>query len=249
MEKWQQWDVDPIPESRYNIKRVKGELPEMESTKQLVNLISEVYRPKMKVLDVGCNVGHYLSGIRKKFFDLDYTGVDAYDYYIKTAQESFSKDSFSNFEQKDIFEPLFPNSKFDIVYCCNVLLHLPDFRTPITNLLDSTKEVCFVRTLLGDYTNIVKSPTSEDYDENGNPLNFWYFNTWKKDYFADFVNKLGWKIEFIPDEFNPSLIQKEFENVKTDKSDKGTRVVNNVQIIENVLCNWVWAKITPLKEN
>ena len=86
MEKWQQWDVDPIPESRYNIKRVKGELPEMESTKQLVNLISEVYRPKMKVLDVGCNVGHYLSGIRKKFFDLDYTGVDAYDFYIKTAQ-------------------------------------------------------------------------------------------------------------------------------------------------------------------
>ena len=60
---------------------------------------------------------------------------------------------------------------------------------------------------------------------------------------------MGWKIEFIPDEFNPSLIQTEFENVKTDKSDKGTRVVNNVQVIENVLCNWVWEKITPLKEN
>ena len=37
-DKWQQWDVNPIPEGRYNIKRVKGELPEMESTKQLVKL-------------------------------------------------------------------------------------------------------------------------------------------------------------------------------------------------------------------
>ena len=187
-----------------------------------------------------------LIGIRRKFPALDYTGVDAYDYYITAAQQAFSNDPLAKFAVKDIFKPLFPNDKCDIVYCCNVLLHLPDFRKPITNLLDSTKQVCFVRTLLGDYTNIVKSPTEEVYDENGNPLNYWYFNTWKKDYFVDFVEKLGWKTEFIPDEFNASLIQKEFESVKTDKSDKGTRVVNNLQVIENVLCNWVWAKITPL---
>jgi ubiquinone/menaquinone biosynthesis C-methylase UbiE len=245
-EKWQQWDVDPIPESRYNIKRVKGELSEMESTKQLVKLISEIYQPDMKVLDVGCNVGHYLSGIRRKFPTLDYTGVDAYDYYITAAQQAFSNDPLAKFAVKDIFKPLFPNNKSDIVYCCNVLLHLPDFRKPITNLLDSTKQVCFVRTLLGDYTNIVKSPTEEVYDENGNPLNYWYFNTWKKDYFVNFVEKLGWKTEFIADEFDSTLIQKEFDNIKTDDTDKGTRVVNNFQVIENVLCNWIWAKITPL---
>ena len=62
----------------------------------------------------------------------------------------------------------------------------------------------------------------------------------------NFVEKLGWKTEFIPDEFDSTLIQKEFENIKTDDTDKGTRVVNNFQVIENVLCNWIWAKITPL---
>ena len=59
-EKWQQWDVDPIPESRYNIKRVKGELSEMESTKQLVKLISEIYKPDMKVLDVCLLCIHFI---------------------------------------------------------------------------------------------------------------------------------------------------------------------------------------------
>ena len=146
---------------------------------------------------------------------------------------------------KDIFKSLFPKNKFDIVYCCNVLLHLPDFRKPITNLLESTKKVCFVSTLLSDHTNIVKSPTEEEYDEDGNPLNYWYFNTWNKNYFIDFIEKLGWKTELIPDEFDPTTIQKEFENIKTDNEDKGTRVINNIQVIENVLCNWVWAKITP----
>ena len=96
------------------------------------------------------------------------------------------------------------------------MLHLPDFRKPITNLLESTKKVCFVRTLLSDHTNIVKSPTEEEYDGDGNPLNYWYFNTWNKNYFIDFIEKLGWKTELIPDEFDPTTIQKEFENIKTE---------------------------------
>jgi len=245
--KWQQWDVDPESESRYNIKRVHGELSDMESTKQLITLISEVYEPGMRVLDVGCNVGHYLTGLRRKFPNLDYTGVDAYEYYIEIAKKSFANDPNAKFAVKDIFKPLFPEDPRDIVYCCNVLLHLPDFRAPIRNLLDSTKKVCFVRTLLGDFTNIVKSPTKDEYDESGNPLNFWYLNTWKKEYFIDFVKKLGWKTELIPDKFDPNIIQKEFEDTKTHSSDKGTKVLDNFQIIENVLCNWVWAKITPIQ--
>lgn len=242
---WQQWGKDPDSESRYNIKRVRGKLSEMESTKQLVKLISTIYQPGMRVLDVGCNVGHYLTGIRKKFPNLDYTGVDAYDSYIELASQAFANDSNAKFEVKDIFRPLYPDKPFDIVYCCNVLLHLPDFRIPVTNLLNSTKNVCFIRTLLGDNTNLVKSPTTEEYDADGNPLDYWYLNTWKRKYFIDFVKNLGCKVEIIPDEYNPLAIQKEYEKDKINKSDKGTRIVENMQVIENVICNWVWAKITP----
>ena len=50
---WQLWGKRPEGEERFNLERVKGNLPEMESTKKLVSLISEVYTPGMKVLDVG----------------------------------------------------------------------------------------------------------------------------------------------------------------------------------------------------
>ena len=66
MKEWQLWENNPQLESRYNLERIKGNLSEMESTKQLVELISDVYESGMNVLDVGCNVGHYLVGIRKK---------------------------------------------------------------------------------------------------------------------------------------------------------------------------------------
>ena len=241
---WKQWEQDPDSESKYNIQRIMGNLPEMESTKQLVNLISDVYEDGMHILDVGCNVGHYLTGIRKKFPKLDYVGVDAYDDYIGKARTAFINDPYAKFEVKDIFQPIYPDNPFDIVYSCNVLLHLPDFRIPVTNLLKSTKKICFIRTLLGDYTNLVKSPIKEEYDDQGNPLDYWYLNTWKKEYFIDFIEKLGWKATIIPDIFQPKLIQDEFKNTKKE-SHIGTRIVGNNQVIENVICNWTWIKITP----
>ena len=244
-EEWQQWGKHPEDCEKHNALRLSDELPEMESTKQLVNLISEEYDAGMKVLDVGCNVGHYLKGLRRQFPKLNYTGVDAYDYYISQAKTSFQDDTSASFEIKDIFEPLFPEDPFDIVYCCNVLLHLPDFRVPVRNLLSSTKKVCFIRALFANYTNIVKSPVTDSYDDDGNPIDYWYLNTWNKNYFVEFVEKLGWKVEFIDDKFEPVQIQKEFETVKNSDSDVATRIVDDFQIIEGVIANWVWAKITP----
>ena len=49
---WKIWDRDDSVEMR-SYKRTTGELPEMESTKQLVQLISDVYQHGMSVLDVG----------------------------------------------------------------------------------------------------------------------------------------------------------------------------------------------------
>ena len=117
----------------------------MESTKQLVDLISNVYADGMNILDVGCNVGHYLSGIRRKFPKLDYVGVDAYSNYIEKAKKSFISNSHAKFEVKDIFQS--------------------------------------------------------------------------------------------------NSIQDEFENTKNE-SHIGTKILGENQVIENVICNWSWMKIT-----
>lgn len=243
-EKWKLWSTKPKLESKHNVERLQGKLSEMESTKQLVKIISKIYEPRMSVLDVGCNVGHYLLGLRKKFAMLDYTGVDAYEYYINEAQKAFSSDPHAHFEVKDIFKPLFPEKKFDIVYCCNVLLHLPDFRIPVTNLLNTTKKYCIIRTLLSDHTTIVKAPINDDYDDLGNPNEFWYLNTWNWKYFDDFIKKLGWNTEYVDDEFNPQNIQEEFEKAKNNNLDKGTRILGNSQVVDNIIFNWVWIKIS-----
>ena len=147
-EDWQIWGRKPTEQERTLVDRATGNLPEMESTKQLVELISSVYQPGQKILDVGCNVGHYLRGIRRVFPDVHYVGVDAYEHYVNKAKEIFSNDPYSSFEIKDIFNPLFPKEPSEIVYCCNVLFHLPDFRKPIKNILESTKHVCFIRWFL-----------------------------------------------------------------------------------------------------
>jgi len=244
-EPWQQWGLRPEEAEGHHADRLTGQLPEMESTKQLVKLISKIYKPKMRILDVGCNVGHYLLGLEKKFPSMTYKGVDAYEQYIEKAKIAFSKDENVSFEVKDIFKPLFPNNPFDIVYCCNVLLHLPDFRIPVKNLLDSTKSVCFIRTLLGNKTSIVKTTVIEKFDDDGNPLDFNFLNTWSAEYFTDYVKSLGWKTEIIPDEFNFSNIEQEYEGVKKDdKKYSGTKIIGKNQVVDNIICNWTWIKIS-----
>jgi 2-polyprenyl-3-methyl-5-hydroxy-6-metoxy-1,4-benzoquinol methylase len=244
MEKnWKQWAKRPEVEQTL-IDRAKGVLPEMESTKQLVQLIEKVYRPGMKVLDVGCNTGHYLRGLRRINSELDYTGVDAYAVYIDQARTVFANDKFANFDVKDIFEPLFPEHPFDIVYCCNVLLHLPDFRVPVRNLLASTKNVCFIRTLFGEYTTIVRRAMTQLFDNDGEPCDFVYQNTLQQEYFAQFVRELGWDIEWIADDFDSSILAAEFNTLK---KGHGTRIVDGKQVDGNIIFNWMWAKLTRPK--
>ena len=156
MDNWKPW-LEPSEYDLIMQDRALSNLPEMESAKQLVEIIQHEYLPGMRVLDVGCNVGHYLRSLRNYNQELRYVGIDFVERYISKAKEIFQEDKFASFEKKDVFEPIFPSQKFDIVFSCNVLLHLPEFKTPLKNILDSTKKVCIIRTLLGEKTTMVKS--------------------------------------------------------------------------------------------
>lgn len=238
--RWQQWQERPEVEGTL-ADRARGNLPEMESTRQLAELVGEVYQPGMRVLDVGCNAGHYLRGLRRVDPELDYVGVDAYSHYIDQATEIFSDDPHARFEIKDIHEPLFPDDPFDVVFCCNVILHLPDFRTPLANLLESTREVCFVRTLLGERTTKVRRAVVEELDDEGEPLEFIFQNTWSRELVRSEIQELGWNVEMIEDTFDPAVLAAEFDSVK---KGQGTGVIGDRQVDGVVLFNWEWLKIT-----
>lgn len=240
LEHWQVWEKHPEAEGTL-VHRARGKLPEMESTKQLVQLVGEIYEPGMTVLDVGCNAGHYLRGLRRIDPRLSYTGVDACATYIDQAKDIFVHDPCARFEVRNVFTPLFPDDPFDIVFCCNVLLHLPDFRAPVRNMLDSTKKTCIIRMLLGEYTAIVCRAVGQELDDEGMPLDFIYQNTWEQALFVKFVESLGWKVRFVEDEFDPAALQGEYVSVK---KKQGTRIIGGKQVDGNIIFNWVWAKIT-----
>lgn len=239
---WEVWADKPEAEGTL-VDRARGKLPEMESTKQLVKLVGEVYRPGMRVLDVGCNTGHYLVGLRRLSKQLDYVGVDAYDSYISQAKEIFKDDVHAAFHVKSILNPIFPSEPFDITYTCNVLLHLPSFKVPVRNLLESTKQVSFIRTLLGERSTIVRRAAEKGMDlgQDGNPVRYIHQNTYDRGVFADYLRSLGWQAEFIKDEFDAGVLAREHIDLK---SGEGTRIVDGKQIDGNILFNWEWVKIT-----
>ena len=98
---WRIWDRDDSVEQR-TYERVIGKLPEMECAKQLASIVSEVYQPKMKVLDVGCAGGHYYNSLKKIDNQILYTGFDSTKAYIDFAKNHFNEDNV-NFERQDIF--------------------------------------------------------------------------------------------------------------------------------------------------
>ncbi|MFC2051120.1 class I SAM-dependent methyltransferase [Chloroflexota bacterium] len=238
-EPWQYWAVKPEGEAVLET-RAKGNLPEMECTKQLVGLISRVYQPGMRILDMGCNVGHYLLALRGLDTNINYVGADAYPIYIEKAKAIFGENERTAFFVKDIMEPIFPDRPFDIVFCCNLIIHLPDFRLPVRNLLESTKGVCFIRTPLGEKTTLVKYVEKQEFDTEGNPLAFRYLNTYDADYFVNYIKDLGWKAKIIEDEFCPEVIADEFTHIK---KGAGTRIIDGKQADGNIIYDWKFVEI------
>ena len=240
-EPWQQWARRDIDGGL--VDRARGVLPEMECTKQLVRLVSEIYRPGMSVLDVGCNAGHYLTGLRRIDPNMNYLGVDVNPRSIENAREIFATDPNARFEVKDIRQPLDLGAKFDIVFCCNVILHLPDFRPPLRSLLESTKGVCIIRTLLEERSTLARRLQSHNFAEEEEPADFYYMNTWARDVFVRFADDLGWRTELLADEYDACAIAAEYDTVK---QGDGTRMVAGMQADGAVIYNWRWARLTEV---
>jgi SAM-dependent methyltransferase len=241
---WKIWDKDDSVEQR-TYKRVTGELPEMECTKQLVELVTDIYAPGMSVLDVGCATGHYYNGLKRIDNKIRYFGADATTLYIDFARKHFANNPNTTFEVADIFDlPEEYDGKFDIVFCCNVILHLPSFQAPLKNLIAASKKYCIIRTLISDKTHMSKLLYSDSFDENGEPTDFVFQNTYSYELVEKAIRSLGnYQIEFIDDKFDARSINDEYNGYSSLQSAV-THVQNDVQIAGSKVFKWKWVKIT-----
>lgn len=243
---WKIWDKDDSVEQR-TYKRVTGDLPEMECTKQLVNLIKDVYKSGMNVLDVGCAAGHYYNGIKRIDEMIKYQGVDATSAYIKFAKKYFKGNPHVIFKVADIYNlPKEYSKQFDIVFCCNVILHLPSMKIPLQNLLEATKHYCFIRTLISNKTHLSRLLYTDKRDENDEPTDYVYQNTYSNDYVKEIISQKGnYNIDFLDDKFDASVINEEYKNY-SDVQSAVTRVENGIQIAGSKVFEWKWIKITRI---
>ncbi len=137
-------------------KRAFGQEPEMEQVKQLVKLVREVYKPGMKVLDVGCGVGHFYPSLKKIDQNISYYGVDVSEHYLKLARSVFAKEKNFRVDKGDIFDLKIEDNSYDIVICYMVLPFIPNWKKAVRELARVTKKHLFIRLLLGDFTYIIK---------------------------------------------------------------------------------------------
>ena len=234
---WRIWNKNDLVEER-TYSRATGKIPEMESAKQLRKILGNIHKDE-SVLDVGCASGHYLRSIRLINNDCIYTGVDATKKYIDNANIIHKSDTNARFIEGDIYSL---KLKADIVFCCNVLLHLPDINLALVNLLNSFKKKLIVRTLLSEKTHLSQYLYSDEFDNKGNPINFLFQNTYSFDYVESIIKTHDSKIKlkFIQDEFDAELVQKESDEWRNKQGFATTSVFENLQIAGDKVFRWGW---------
>lgn len=239
---WNIWENNS--EIERSIQRVKGTLPEMECAKRLNQILKKIYKKGNRVLDFGCAAGHFYNSLKKIDPNIDYTGFDATKPYIKFAKKNFKNNKLVKFDLQNIFS--LSNkyyNKFDIVFCSNVLHHLPSVDLALKNLLKASKKYCIIRTLIGNNTHLSKFYHTDKTNKKNILDSFQFQNTYSYNFIKKKIRNIGkYEITFLEDRFAGSKINKEYK--KYNKNYPGlTKYVNGIQISGSKVFEWKWIKI------
>ena len=134
-------------------------------------------------------------------------------------------------------------NKFDIVFCSNVLHHLPSVDLALKNLLKASKKYCIIRTLIGNNTHLSKFYHTDKTNKKNILDSFQFQNTYSYNFIKKKIRNIGkYEITFLEDRFAGSKINKEYKKYK--KNYPGlTKYVDGIQISGSKVFEWKWIKI------
>ncbi len=208
-------------------RRALGEEPEMESAKQLMRLVGDIYRPGMTLLDIGCSTGHFIHSLRQLDNNLSYCGLDITLPYLSLAQQIWSATTRCKFVCGDVFELPIKSDSFDIVTCVTVLQNLPEYYAPVREMFRVCREQLILRLLLSDFTYAIKR-------FEGHASEFVYYNIWSIEEFTKYLYGLGaHQVDVLPDEFNTKLER---------THPTSTYTYGDLQINGNIVMTWKWVR-------
>ena len=247
-ESWRIWDKDKDYGDLF-FRRAIGELPEMESSKALAKKVNEIITENDRILDVGCGGGHYLRSLDKKIkSSFSYIGIDQTEYYIKRAKEAFSLELNKNslrtkteFKVGDIFNIPVEDNNSEVVICNNVFLHLPSIEKPLSELIRVSKKWIIIRTLIGTSSFRIKQVEQpEQYDVNGEPFNFHYYNIYSENYIRELLEKMGNEINYSFEDdldYDPTVFGNS-DNYIGKRPDDLSTSINGIQLNVYILQPW-----------
>jgi ubiquinone/menaquinone biosynthesis C-methylase UbiE len=243
---WNNWDEEKhYGELLY--RRATGEAEEMHSSQAISKVIKEFYKPRMKVLDVGCGAGHYLVSLRRIVDkDIDYTGVDPTAYYLDLGKKAFG--DTAKFKQGGVFDIPFPDNSFDIVICNHVILHMPpeNIQKAFNELIRVSKRLSITRTAFGERNYMVKEilthndlrpeqPVALKYDNfDLTQHRFRYFNM----YTPEFIRQMILSRNDVMLELRDDRDFKPFDNTGKAKISTATKTVGDMQVSGNLILDY-----------
>ena len=237
---WEIWEKNNSIER--SIKRIQNKLPEMEASKQLSKIVKRFYKKNYSILDFGCAAGHYYNSLKRIDKDINYTGFDVTKAYVSYARNHFRKKRNVKFDVQSLFSMSKKyNNKFDIVFCSNVLHHLPSIDIPLKNLINATRKYCIIRTLVSDNTHLARFYYDDTTNQKGELNNFQLQNTYSYNLIREKIKKIGnFKVNFENDIFNGKNINREFTNKEKKKYPGLTKYINGIQIAGSKVFEFKW---------
>lgn len=105
------------------------------------------YKSQLRLNDIGCNLGHFWKGLKKRGGNIQYFGYDYEEIYLEHAKKIFPEIS-QNLFRLDITQEKPPDC--DITVCSATLEHFEYLQPGLDNMLQSTKQLILLRTFLGE---------------------------------------------------------------------------------------------------
>ena len=174
---------------------------------ELINLNLNTFKTqKIKINDIGCNVGHFprnLSFIKSK---VEYLGIDISETYLGIARQTFTNLNFvvEDFSQENLNLDKF---KCDISIVSATLEHIENYEVFMKNIFESTSKNVLIRTFIGE-------DSKKDYCLKDGATNEYLIRQFSmKDLVSKSYNK-NWSYEVLKDQATNSLKKEVCKNIE-----------------------------------
>jgi len=192
------WHLETQNSDYLDVSEKRLSEPPLMWVNQFTEIINSKFETsqKIRINDIGCNVGHFARNINELKSNVDYRGIDISDVYLNIAKQKFPELRFENqdFSSKELNREKF---KCDISIISATLEHIQNYKHFLKNIFSSTQKLVLIRTFIGDESR-------KEYCQKENALKPYLIRQFKKEQLVNQVFNKDWAVEFHEDKATES---------------------------------------------